>query len=50
MKSSAERKADERARMRDRGYVLRQFWIHPKDWQRAQAYLTRLMKQREKKP
>lgn len=47
-KSAAERKADERERMRARGYVLRQFWIHPKDWERAQKYLQRLNRERER--
>ena len=40
-KSAAERKQDERDRMRDHGFVLRQFWVHPKDWERVRTYLTR---------
>jgi hypothetical protein len=45
-KTDAERKRDERERMRERGYVLRQFWIHPKDWSRVSAYVRRINKQR----
>lgn len=46
MRSPAERKAAERARMRERGFVLRQFWIHPADWLRVQRYLLRVNKRR----
>lgn len=49
MKSAAERKRDERERMRARGFVLRQFWVHPKDWERVQMYLARVNKRREAK-
>jgi hypothetical protein len=45
-KSVAERKRDERERMRDAGFVLRQFWVHPQDWPRVQRYLTRLLEKR----
>jgi len=45
-KTAAQRKADERKRMRVRGYVLRQFWVHPDDWNRVRAYLTKINKQR----
>lgn len=48
MKSATERKADERERMRARGFILRQFWVHPKDWPRVQAYLLKIRKTREK--
>jgi hypothetical protein len=48
MKDSAERKRDERTRMRAEGYVLRQFWVHPKDWVRVQTYLRRVNKRRAK--
>ena len=41
MKSSAQRKQDERMRMRVQGYILRQIWIKPKDWPRVQRYLKR---------
>ena len=47
MKTGAERKAAERARMRDKGYVLRQFWVHPKDWPLVQKYLLRVNKRRD---
>lgn len=46
MKDAAERKRDERERMRDSGYVLRQFWVHPKDWPLVQRYLLRVNKRR----
>ena len=45
-KSDAERKADERARMRKLGYVLRQFWVHPQDWPSVKRYLERVNKRR----
>jgi hypothetical protein len=47
MKGAAERKRDERERMRARGFVLRQFWVHPKDWSRVQAYIARLFKRHD---
>lgn len=50
MKSPKERKADERKRMRARGFVLRQFWVHPKDWPRVQRYLERVKARWEPKP
>lgn len=46
-RSAAQRKRDERERMRDRGFVLRQFWVHPKDWPRVQKYLERVRRLRE---
>lgn len=46
MKGAAERKRDERDRMRADGFVLRQFWVHPKDWERARTYLRRINKRR----
>lgn len=49
MKSASQRKADERERMRARGFVLRQFWVHPKDWERVQTYLAKIRKAREAK-
>jgi hypothetical protein len=48
MKDAAERKRDERKRMRKAGFVLRQFWIHPKDWARVAKYLRRIKGHREK--
>lgn len=47
MKSASERKAAERARMRAKGYILRQFWVHPQDWQLVQKYLLRVNKRRD---
>jgi hypothetical protein len=47
-KTPAERKQDERERMRARGFVLMQVWVHPKDRERVQAYLARVNKAREK--
>lgn len=47
-KTVNERKADERERMRARGYVLKQFWTHPDDWDRVRKYLDRINKAREK--
>jgi hypothetical protein len=48
-RTPAERKADERARMRAAGFVLRQFWVHSKDWDRVQTYLLRVNKRRKAK-
>lgn len=45
-KTPSQRKADERARWRSAGFVLRQFWVHPKDWSRVQTYLKRVNKRR----
>lgn len=45
-RTAAQRKAAERERMREAGYVLRQFWVHPQDWPRVQAYLKRVNKAR----
>ena len=42
-KTPAQRKRDERERMRERGFVLRQFWVHPDDWERARKYLAKLL-------
>lgn len=47
-KTPAERKQDERERMRALGYVLRQVWVHPDDWQRVKAYLAKVNKARAK--
>lgn len=49
MQSPAERKRAERKRMRTRGYILRQFWIHPVDWPLVQKYLLLVNKRRESK-
>lgn len=46
-KTPAQRKADERERMRARGFVLRQVWVHSQDWSRVQKYLAKIRKARE---
>lgn len=46
MKGAAERKRDERARTRNNGYVLRQVWVHPKDWDLVKAYVMKKMANR----
>lgn len=43
-KTAAERKASERERMRSLGLVLRQVWVHPKDWDKARKYIDRLLR------
>jgi hypothetical protein len=50
LKTSAERKSAERARMRLKGYILRQFWVHPKDWPLVQKYLARVNRRRNNQP
>jgi hypothetical protein len=42
--SVAQRKAQERERMRALGLVLIQAWVHPKDLVKVRAYLHRLLK------
>jgi hypothetical protein len=39
VKPDAERKRDERERMRARGYVLRQVWVHPDDAAKVQRQI-----------
>jgi hypothetical protein len=41
-----KRKAAERARMRTRGFVLRQLWVHPDDWESVREYVERKRKKR----
>jgi hypothetical protein len=36
--------------MRKAGYVLRQAWVHPEDWELVKRYLRRKLKQRAGKP
>ena len=36
---NALKKREERERMRDDGFILRQLWVHPKDW----AYVKKLV-------
>ena len=45
-KDAAERKRDERARMRARGFVWQTFWIHKADWPKVKAALDRLLVRR----
>jgi len=40
VKSHAENKAIQRARMRDDGYVLKQIWCLPKDWDEIKAFIN----------
>lgn len=47
-KTATERKQDERERMRARGFVLMQIWVHPKDRERVKAYIARINKARER--
>ncbi len=47
MKSPAQRKADERERMRRLGFKPAQVWVHVDDWQRLRAYADKLMKASE---
>jgi len=47
VKTNAEYKADERERMRARGYVLRHLWVHPEDWERVKKYIAAIRRRRE---
>lgn len=40
MKTAAERKRDERKRMRKKGFALRQVWVHREDWPLVGKYLA----------
>jgi hypothetical protein len=45
MKSAAERKQDERDRLRAAGFVLLQLWVHKGDYDSVKRYhMTRLSK------
>lgn len=46
MKSSAARQAEMRDRMRKQGFVLRQLWVHPKDWEAVKKYVAAKRKSR----
>ena len=46
-KTAVQRKQDERERMRARGFVLRQVWVHEDDVERFAKYVERLRKRRE---
>ncbi len=43
-----ERQAKYRAKMREKGYVLKQFWVHPGDWEKVRKTIERLTRKREK--
>lgn len=47
-KPEADRKRDERERMRAKGYILRQIWIMPSWWPKIKALLDRLNKGQRK--
>jgi hypothetical protein len=40
--AAARRKRAERERRRKAGFVLRQIWVRPGDWQRVKQYLESL--------
>jgi hypothetical protein len=46
MKPDAERQRDTRRRMRAAGFVLRQVWVHPEDWQAVKKYVDAKRKKR----
>lgn len=46
-KSEAERQRDTRRRMREAGYVLRQLWVHPEDWEDVRRYVERKRRKRD---
>lgn len=45
-RSDAERKRDERHRMRSAGFVLRQLWVHPRDWEAVRRYVEQKRRKR----
>ena len=46
MKTTNERKADHRRRMREQGYVLKHLWVRPQDWPAVREYVA----ERNRKP
>jgi hypothetical protein len=46
MKPDAERQRDTRRRMRAAGFVLRQLWVHPSDWESVRRYVERKRRKR----
>ncbi|WP_435310676.1 hypothetical protein [Primorskyibacter sedentarius] len=48
MSDAAERKRQERERMRANGFVLVTEWIHRDDVERARKYLRRIRKKKDK--
>lgn len=47
MKSTAEIKRQNRARMRNAGFTLKQLWCHPADWPAVLKYSRRLRARRQ---
>ncbi len=47
-KSANERKADERKRMREKGFVLLHVWVHSEDRNKVVGYINAVSKRREK--
>lgn len=47
-KTTAERMAELRQRMRGTGFVLRQVWVHPKDWKRVKTLIDQLIAKRKR--
>ncbi len=48
-KDAAQRKADERARMRAAGFVLVQSWVHKADVEQVRKYVERKRRRREQR-
>jgi len=42
MSKAADLKRKDRARKRDSGYVLKQIWVKPNNWERIKKYLDRI--------
>jgi len=47
VRSAAERKADQRQRLRKAGYKAFEVWVHLDDWPRVKRFIERLRKRRE---
>ena len=45
-KGDAQRKRDERQRMRGKGFVLKHSWVHPDDWPTVSRYINSLKSMR----
>lgn len=45
-KSDKERKAAQRARRKDEGWMAFEVWVHLEDWPKVKRYLDRLNKAR----
>ena len=44
-KGAAQRKALERQRKKDAGFVKKEFWCRPEDWPKIETFLKKLNKQ-----